>query len=85
MPLWGDLRHRRKLVDTWLGTTAFAAVRAMFLRSAVADHDILDSLAALWSSRRIARGAANRIPGGILHREWHQLQPTAEFDEFNRN
>ena len=26
-----------------------------------------------------------RMFGRILHREWHQLQPTAEFDEFNRN
>jgi predicted RNase H-like nuclease len=61
----GGRHDRRKLVDAWLGTAAFAAVRAMFLRSHVADDDILDSLAALWSSRRIARGIANRIPGGI--------------------
>jgi predicted RNase H-like nuclease len=61
----GGRNDRRKLVDAWLGAAAFPAIRGMFSRSAVGDDDILDSIAALWSSRRIARGVADRLPGGI--------------------
>ena len=44
---------------------AAAAIRARFLRRQVADDDILDALAALWSAARIEGGTALRLGGDL--------------------
>ncbi|MEA5424558.1 DUF429 domain-containing protein [Synechococcus sp. CCY9202] len=44
---------------------AAAAIRARFLRRQVADDDILDALAALWSAARIEAGTALRLGGDL--------------------
>jgi predicted RNase H-like nuclease len=53
---------RRRLVDRDYGNAAFDAVRGSFPKKHVADDDILDAFAALWTAERIARGAAKTLP-----------------------
>ena len=51
-------RDRLQLVSAHFGAEAFDAVRARHLRRDVADDDILDAFAALWTAERIATGRA---------------------------
>lgn len=53
---------RRRLVDRHFGADAYPGVRAAFLKKHVADDDILDAFAALWSAERILRGVAATLP-----------------------
>ena len=41
---------------------AFADLRGGYRRGAVADDDLLDAFAALWSAQRLARGEARVLP-----------------------
>ena len=53
---------RQKLVAAQFGADAYAAVREQFRRSQVADDDILDAFAALWSAERLLRSEAITLP-----------------------
>ena len=53
---------RQQLVAAVFGAGAFAAVRQQWRRSAVADDDILDAFAALWSAERLLNGQATVLP-----------------------
>jgi predicted RNase H-like nuclease len=53
--------ERLRLVEsTFPG--AFRDVRGEFARGAVADDDVVDALAALWTAERVASGAARTVP-----------------------
>ena len=54
--------QRRKLVDSFFGGVAFESVRKSYDVMDVADDDINDAFAALWTAERIVRGEAQRIP-----------------------
>lgn len=57
---------RRQLVErSYPGV--FEVVRSSFTKRQVADDDILDACAALWTAERIAAGAAESIPTTIEH------------------
>lgn len=55
-------RDRHKLVESVFGGDAFGRIRAQHRPSAVADDDILDAFAALWTAGRIVRGNARSLP-----------------------
>ena len=54
--------EREGLVAREFGNLAIASVRAGFLRKEVADDDILDAFAALWTARRIANNQSSVLP-----------------------
>lgn len=53
---------RLRLAEDWLGPGVLARARGDYLKKDVADDDILDAIAALWTATRIARGEAETIP-----------------------
>ena len=53
---------RLRLVSSHFGENAFQSVRARHSRRDVADDDILDAFAALWTAERIAAGTARTLP-----------------------
>jgi predicted RNase H-like nuclease len=53
---------RRALIDTHFGTNAFDTIRARYRRSDVADDDIYDAFAALWTAERILQRTAGQLP-----------------------
>jgi predicted RNase H-like nuclease len=53
---------RQELVARHFGADAFAQTRDRHPRSAVADDDILDAFAGVWTAERVATGAADRLP-----------------------
>jgi predicted RNase H-like nuclease len=55
-------RERGRLVEAWL-PGASGAIRASLRRSLVADDDILDALACLWSAARLRSGEALTLGG----------------------
>jgi predicted RNase H-like nuclease len=55
-------RERLALVSGHFGAAAFATLRRDCPRRDVADDDLLDALAALWTAERILRGEAARLP-----------------------
>jgi predicted RNase H-like nuclease len=55
-------RERLRLLETWLGTSAFEDARRSHPKRDVGDDDILDAFAALWTATRIARGEAVSLP-----------------------
>jgi predicted RNase H-like nuclease len=55
-------RERLRLVEAWLGRRPLREARARFARSEVADDDLLDALAALWTAARIHAGRARTVP-----------------------
>lgn len=55
-------RSRRRLVDAVFGPEATAEARERHLKKDLADDDILDAFAALWSARRVAAGLHGRLP-----------------------
>ena len=54
-------QERLQLVETEF-PGAWALIRSLYRRSAVADDDILDALAALHTARRLQRGEALQLP-----------------------
>ena len=62
----GGLDARRALAERAF-PGAYDAARGAFRRSAVADDDILDALAALWTARRIDAGVAVAVPADRPH------------------
>jgi predicted RNase H-like nuclease len=55
-------RERLHLVEGWLGAGVLPRARGGHLKKHVADDDILDACAALWTATRISEGQAQRIP-----------------------
>ena len=53
---------RKALVKAEFGARAFEEIRGQHRQSDVADDDILDALAALFTARRIQRGRARVVP-----------------------
>lgn len=53
---------RLALVTRHFGADAFARVRSRWTKSRVADDDVLDAFAALWTAERIAGGASVSLP-----------------------
>lgn len=54
--------ERLRLVERWLGPGVLAHARGPHPKSALADDDVLDAVAALRSAHRIAQGAAETLP-----------------------
>jgi predicted RNase H-like nuclease len=54
--------ERRRLIDRHFGLAAFDTIRGRYLKGQVADDDIADAFAALWTAERIATGEARAIP-----------------------
>lgn len=61
----GGRAIRAELVAQRFGNDAFHDVRAKYRRSEVADDDILDAFAALWTAERIQRGRAGTLPAAV--------------------
>ena len=57
-------QSRLRLVEAWLGPGVLAAARVGSRRSELADDDILDAAAVLWTATRIADGTARILPDG---------------------
>lgn len=55
-------RARLRLAEEWLGTGMLKRARGGHLKKDLADDDILDAIAALWSATRIASGEAKTLP-----------------------
>lgn len=55
-------RKRQRLLAAYFGSRALAAVGAAFRRGEVADDDVLDALAVLWTAERVYRGEAVTLP-----------------------
>lgn len=53
---------RKSLVESFFGQGSFDLIRQQFKRSDVADDDILDAFAALWSAERYSHGSALLLP-----------------------
>lgn len=53
---------RRALIDRYFGSETFQTIRERYKTSDVANDDILDAFAALWTAERIARREARRLP-----------------------
>ena len=53
---------RHDLVNRHFGNQAYETVRMRYGRKNVANDDILDAFAALWTAERILRGAAKSLP-----------------------
>ncbi len=53
---------RLAVVEDWLGKGVLAAARGARSQAALADDDILDAIAALWTATRIAAGTARTLP-----------------------
>ncbi len=54
--------QRCKLAEEWLGPDVLISGRGNHPRKHVADDDILDAIAALWTATRIAQGVAQTLP-----------------------
>jgi predicted RNase H-like nuclease len=55
-------RARTALAEAWLGPGVVERARAGHARHDLADDDILDAIAALWTAQRIAHGTAETLP-----------------------
>jgi len=56
-------REHLALSEGWLGEGVMARARGNRLKKHLADDDILDAIAALWTAHRIASGEAASLPG----------------------
>ena len=54
--------ERLGLAEHWLGEGVLAAARGDARRNVVADDDILDAIATLWTAHRILEGEAETLP-----------------------
>jgi predicted RNase H-like nuclease len=54
--------QRLSLAEAWLGRGILAEARGERPKKDVADDDLLDAIAALWTATRIARGVAKTLP-----------------------
>jgi len=70
--------ERLRLAEKWLGEDLLARARGDQLRRDLADDDILDAVAALWTAHRIAAGRAERLPASAP-RDAHGLEMAIVF------
>jgi predicted RNase H-like nuclease len=54
--------ERLRLAEAWLGPDLLARARGAHRRKDLADDDILDAVAALWTAHRLADGTAETLP-----------------------
>ena len=54
--------RRKNLIAAHFGRSAFDTIRARYKKTHVADDDILDAFAALWTAERILAGTADSLP-----------------------
>lgn len=59
--------ERRALMDARFGADSFPDLRERFRRRDVADDDLLDAFAALWTAERVLRGEARTLPDPPPH------------------
>ena len=55
--------ERLALIESWLGAGVLPRARGAYLKKQLADDDILDAIAALWTAHRVADGRAETVPG----------------------
>jgi predicted RNase H-like nuclease len=55
-------RQREALAEGWLGAGILQRARDGYLKRDLADDDILDAVAGLWTAHRIADGTARTLP-----------------------
>lgn len=58
----GGQRARLDLVEAWLGADLLGRARGGHPKTHLADDDVLDAVATLWTAHRIASGAAQTLP-----------------------
>jgi predicted RNase H-like nuclease len=56
------LRERIALAERWLGEGILERARGEHARRDLADDDVLDAIAGLWTAHRIAEGTAETLP-----------------------
>ena len=56
------LAERVALAEAWLGAGILERARGGYLKKVLADDDIVDAIAALWTAQRIAAGVAKALP-----------------------
>jgi predicted RNase H-like nuclease len=56
------LSERLKLAEEWLGAGILSRARGEHLKKDLADDDIVDAIAGLWTAHRIANGTAEALP-----------------------
>ena len=56
------LRERKTLAERWLGRGVTEVARGDHLKKDLADDDILDAIALLWTAHRIAKGQHSTMP-----------------------
>jgi len=54
--------ERSRLATDWLGSNVLELARGSWLKKHVADDDILDAIATLWTADRVERGTAKTLP-----------------------
>ena len=54
--------QRLALAEGWLGAGLLAGARGHHPKARLADDDILDAMATLWTAKRIADGTARSLP-----------------------
>lgn len=57
--------ERLTLVESWLGVGTLARARGEQRKKDLADDDILDAIAALWTAHRIVDGTAETLPDRV--------------------
>lgn len=58
--------ERARLARGWLDADVIADARAKYPRTLLADDDILDAIAVLWTAHRIANGLERKLPGSPI-------------------
>ena len=56
------LKERVELAEAWLGEGILERARGEHLKKNLADDDVVDAIAGLWSAHRIADGTAETLP-----------------------
>ncbi len=56
------LRERVALAEAWLGEGILERARGEYLKRDLADDDVVDAIAGLWTAHRIADGTAETLP-----------------------
>ena len=58
----GGLAERLALAEAWLGQGILKQARGTYLKRELADDDVIDAIADLWTAHRIADGTAETLP-----------------------
>ena len=58
----GGLAERLALAEAWLGLGILKQARGTYLKKELADDDVVDAIAGLWTAQRIADGTAETLP-----------------------